>query len=56
MKRLALVAFALLLEPVVTSGQAADALLARVKQERARISKRCRSWCRSSPAVVTSMG
>ncbi len=34
MKRLALVAFALLLEPVVTSGQAADALLARVKQER----------------------
>ena len=34
MKTLALVAFALLLEPVVTSGQAADALLARVKQER----------------------
>ncbi len=34
MKRLALVAFALLLEPVITSGQAADALLARVKQER----------------------
>jgi glutamate carboxypeptidase len=34
MKSLALVAFALLLEPAITSGQAADALLARVKQER----------------------